>query len=163
MALAYLGRSWQSRFAAFLIFNSSPVVTASPSCFFPSPAHRNGAACSEVAQSFRDGRGFPSVPSLQSSIVTAAGPTSKTDYPRADYPRYLVPWGRLWGEKCHGVSAPISQRLHFQLPTAPFHTGDFFFVCITKNSLLTISLSPVSPPLELPLLSPCLSVLFQSW
>jgi hypothetical protein len=64
-------------FAYFLFFICSLVVTVSPSCFFLSLAHRNGAECSEVAQSFRVGRRFTNAPSLQPSIVTAAGPASK--------------------------------------------------------------------------------------
>lgn len=57
--------------------------------------------------------------------------------------------------KCYGVSAPISQRLHFQMPTAPFHTSGFLFVSITKNSLLPVGFSQVSSgPLKAPLLSP---------
>lgn len=133
--------------ADFPSFINSPVVTADPSC----------SSCHWLT-----GMVLNAQKCHGASGMAGASPTCPHSSPRLSQQQALslrartllisVP-GALGqaGGKWHGVSASTFQQLHFQLPTDPFHTGDFFFVSVTKNSLLTVGFSQVSsPPLELP-------------
>lgn len=118
-----------------------------------------------VAQRDRQGwQGFTNAPSLQPSMVTAAGPALRVTKLLISVPDVL---GQAVGKK--NAMVCLHQFLNnyiFNCLLTPSTQVTSLFVSITKNSLLTMGFSKVSsPPLVIPFTFALahLSALFQSW